>query len=179
MSLLEMPTRADDAAVSSLFEAERSRLFNYCARMVGDRAMAEDLAQEVFVKALLALRRRPEAVSDSRASLATWLFTIAHRHCLDHLRRRGALRRMLDRLARFWWGASERIEDGVLDRALGDRLLEAVSPRERSLLIMAHGLGFTHAEIAEAHGLTVGSVGVLLHRARVRAAAALKEVEHV
>lgn len=177
---LRPPTvEQEDEALRRLFEAERTRLFNYCARMVGDRATAEDLAQEVFVKALLALRRRPQAAEDTRASASTWLYSLARNHCLDHLRRRTSWRRLFQRLADLWSGEAGGVEEGVVERHLGERVLARVSARERSLLVMAHCLGFSHAEIAEAHGLAVGSVAVLLHRARTRAARILKEDGHV
>lgn len=154
--------------------AWRPALVRYLARCTGDPDLAEDLAQEAFIR----LDRRPPATD---VSLRGWLFTVATNLVRDHGRRHRRRRALLfGRPDRAPMGAPppdphtalERAETGRRVRAALDRLS---AKEQRALLLREEGC--THREIAQAVGTTEKSVGTLLARALAKAARYLDREE--
>jgi RNA polymerase sigma-70 factor (ECF subfamily) len=142
----------------------------YLARYTGDPDLAEDLAQETFVR----LVERPPA---DRSEPRRWLFTVATNLARDAhrvARRRGALTVAAgDRLP----VADPPADPAALverdeTRARVRAALAALSDRDRTILLMREE-GFSHREIAETVGTTTKSVGTLIARALDRMAGAL------
>ena len=72
----------DDAAFAALYERHKRAVFGYLARLLGERARAEDVHQETWLQVVrLADRYRPGG------TFKTWLFTLARSRCIDRLRR--------------------------------------------------------------------------------------------
>lgn len=151
-------------------------VYSLIARMVQDPATAEDLAQEVFIKAF----RRLDTY-DPQRKLASWLFKIAHNTTIDHLRRnapdtvplegdtsereegRGGLAAVL---------ADESLEDPSaaaerkdMARSL-ERAIARLRPEYREVVLLFYVEGASYQEICEAVGLPLGTVKTNLHRAR-------------
>ena len=151
-------------------------IYSLVARMVQDPALAEDLAQEVFVKAF----RRLDTY-DPQRKLSSWLFKIAHNTTIDHLRRhsldtvpleaekgddrgdRGGLAAVLsDAGAESPAAAAERRDMG---RAL-EHAISRLRPEYRESVVMFYVEGASYQEICEVTGLPLGTVKTNLHRAR-------------
>src|SRR3712207_640008 len=81
--LMQRVASNDPAAFDALFMRHRTGVFNYTLRMVADRARAEDLTQECFLRVWQARHRYQPA-----AAFRTWLFTIARRLALNELKGR-------------------------------------------------------------------------------------------
>src|SRR6188768_1235005 len=80
--LVERARAGDQAAFAQLFERYHAPILNYLHRMVGDRALAEDLTQDTFIKAYNALSRtKPDL------AFKAWLYRIATNTAISHLRR--------------------------------------------------------------------------------------------
>lgn len=146
-------------------------VFSLVLRMVRDRALAEDLSQEVFIKAFGAL-----GTFDRKRKLSSWLFKIAHNATVDHLRRRRLATVPLetpdegpDPLSTV--GAPgiddpERVaERGDLARGI-ERGLAELRPDYREVLVLRFQEGLAYEEIAEVCDLPLGTVKTHLHRAR-------------
>ena len=148
--------------MESLYEAHRPALVRYLARFAGDPDLAEDAAQEAFVR----LAERPPARDEN---LRAWLFTVATRIAVDHARarrrREGLLEAGPDDPA---LGDPPDPPDEALDRARIRRrvraALDTLDEKERTVLLMREE-GFAHKEIAAAVGTTTGSVGTMIARA--------------
>lgn len=86
-ALMRRYQAGDAAAFATLMRRHLGRLFNFIARHTGNKATAEDLAQEVFLRVV-------ERAADFKheARFTTWLYTIARNQCIDHLRK-ASLRR--------------------------------------------------------------------------------------
>ena len=145
-----------------LFREYHAPLVRYLTRRLGDRDWAEEVAQETFLRAL-----RQRDLSNERA----WLFTVATNLVRDAARQESRRRRHLELLRAEEAGrmvespatAMERAED----RAQARRALEQLAERDREALLLREE-GLNYEEIAEALGLSVGSVGTTLARARRR-----------
>lgn len=164
-------------AFRAIVERHQESVYRLVLRMVRDPALAEDIAQETFLKAYRALPGY-----DPRWKLSSWLLKIAHNATIDHLRRQRLDTTPLD-LGPEAEGSSpiERLaDDSVLDaeqrlrgRALARDLqtaLASLEPAYRELLLLRFQEGLAYQEIAEVTGLPLGTVKVRLHRGRKRLA---------
>lgn len=146
--------------------AYQHRVFGVALRMLGNRAEAEEIAQETFLRAHRAL---PEFRGG--ACLHTWLYAIASRLCLNRLA--SADRRLLrgDDEALATAPSGEPSAAAVLERAeLDAAVREAIAalPDERRIVVVLRDVeGLSYEEIAEALGLEPGTVRSRLHRARL------------
>ena len=152
---------ATEADFEQLYKAELSRIYNFFRFRVGDSQLAEDLTSETFENAW---RNRNHYRRDL-AAFFTWLFTIARRVAVDHLRRQRPLV-SLDEITRL--STDEDIEALAQKRADFGRLsllLTRLADRDRELVALKYGAGLTNRTIAGLTGLTESNIGVILHRA--------------
>lgn len=144
------------------------------ARMVGDRALAEDLAQDTFVKAFRNLRR-----FDPTRRLSSWLFRIAHNTTLDALRRVKPELVELDAASPLEGGndpPAPATLDGVEQAALGAALnqaLQALRPGYRAAIALRYDEGLPFDEIGQVLGVPEVTARSYVHRARKELARAL------
>jgi RNA polymerase sigma factor (sigma-70 family) len=153
-----------DEAFGVLHDRYRQRLFAYVRQMLSShsRQDAEDVLQDVFVRAFGSLR------SDSRAiNVRAWLYRVAHNRCIDHLRRphppaaeifEMSRKPLLDPVEE-----AQRRDD--LKRLVGD--LGRLPDQQRSALLMREIDGLSYLELADSLDVTVPAVKSLLVRARV------------
>jgi RNA polymerase sigma-70 factor (ECF subfamily) len=164
--LIEALRRGDPRAFEELVRGYQHRVFGVALRMLGSRAEAEEVAQEVFL-------RVHRAVDDFRgdAKLSTWLYAIASRLCLNRLAtgERRAVREgeeTLTRLASSQAGPADELERNELEAALHRAIAEL--PEERRIVVVLRDLeGLAYDEIAAALDLELGTVRSRLHRARM------------
>lgn len=166
----------DTGAFDALVTLFQSRVFAVAYRMLGDRAEAEDLSQEVFVALYHAL---PTFRGESR--LSTWIYRITRNRCLNRMKF----------LKRRHIGNHADIDDPVVARGINDPATDARGPRDpdkklerkelsallerhlmalpeeqRSLVILRDLEDLSYEEIADITGLPLGTVKSRLHRAR-------------
>jgi RNA polymerase sigma-70 factor (ECF subfamily) len=133
------------------------------ARMIGDRAAAEDLAQETFVKA-----HRSLAAFDATRRLSSWLFRIAHNTALDALRRSRPASVPLDE-ATDREPASPPAADPVERKALGralDAALAELRPDFRAAVLLRYEEGLSFDQIGHVLGIPEATARSHVHRAR-------------
>jgi RNA polymerase sigma-70 factor (ECF subfamily) len=154
----------DEAAafVEDLFAAHQNEIYAYLIRMLRDPDLAADLTQDAFVKAY----KNYNTLEKSENARA-WLYQIAHRVALDHIRRQKIVRfRPLTGESR---GAAPSTERLVMDAHLsGDlqRALERIPERQRAALLLAELHDLTGLELAAALGVSHVAARALLTRAR-------------
>jgi RNA polymerase sigma-70 factor (ECF subfamily) len=147
-------------AVAALYEARFASLFRYLDRLTGDPDLAEDLAQDTFVR----LHRRGAMPDDPRA----WLATVATNLFRDQ--RRQARRRaelVSEHAGEALPGAPAAADSAVLTaetRSRARTALDTLPDRDRMLLLLRHE-GYSYRELARAVGVAESSVGTLLIRA--------------
>lgn len=173
--------RPDGVAVSSaaLFAAYQPRIRGYVLGMVRDPAEADDLTQEVFLRA----HRKLPSLQDPDAALP-WLYRIATNVCYDRFRQRSRRPRLDPRAvndAAPAGGIPATGDGATLDRVIVRSqmsacvrgYLEDLSDGYRQVILLHDLQGLTNREIAEMLGVSVDTVKVRLHRARRRLRAVL------
>src|SRR5258708_17228398 len=169
--LVERARKGDKDAFRNLVETHQNRLFGLVISMVSNREQAEDLIQEIFVKAYFALES-----FEAQSSFYTWLYRIASNHCLDYLRKNRPPQVSLDHplsddSERTFQDTLQapRTEDpeaSVDDPSEAVNLLAALEPEQRLILSLRELEGRTYEELAEMLNCPVNTIKSRLNRAR-------------
>jgi RNA polymerase sigma-70 factor (ECF subfamily) len=167
-ALVERARQGDPAAFAAVVAQFEKRTFHFVLGMVGNSHDAEDITQETFVKTWQALRGyRPQN------SFCTWLFTIARRTALNHLR----ARRPTEELKDHDISVEENPGDTMADRDDASAIwatARRLPPDQYDALRLCYGEGFAVKEVARIMNSNSIRIRVLLHRARRRMAEWLK-----
>jgi RNA polymerase sigma-70 factor (ECF subfamily) len=166
-----------EAAYRELLRRYERPGFSLIFRMVRDRSLAEDLAQETFVKVLNALGSyRPEY------KFSSWIFKIANNAAIDQLRRReldtlsldgSPEARTADEIEATALQATDRAESPLEElesRETGaaiERAIGRLRPEYRTCILLRHVEGRSYEEIADVMDLPLGTVKTYIHRARL------------
>ena len=141
-------------AFDALYRRHKGALYRFVLRSIRDRAIAEELYQEIWMRVIEA-RGRYEV----QAKFTTWLFTIAHNRLVDHWRKRGLALVSLDQedsgQADPLAGADyepQRVLEAKQSLARFARALEALPPAQREAFLLHEEAGMSVAEIAHATG---------------------------
>lgn len=147
----------DHRAYGRLVDAWQPALLRYLRSLTGDVWLADDIAQEAFVKAY-------ESLSTFRgaARFGTWLFTIATRLFLDFARRPGRSEAPLETVADFGGGIASGF-DARHDVAVA---LKGLDPVDRSIVLLRYLRDLPIGRVAKMVEMTPGAVRVRLHRAK-------------
>ncbi len=158
------------------FKRYRTALLGHIRGIVRDSAEAEDVLQEVFVRAHQNLEQLRAG-----AALSTWLFRVATHACVDHLRKRGRQPRLADELDPDADGSADEpspslqhlVEQHEMSACIQNYILDL--PDDFRTVILLHDLeGLTVGEIAATLGLSLAAAKMRLHRARATLKAALQ-----
>ncbi len=171
-ALVAAAIEGSETAFQTLVERYQRPVWSLVVRMVRDPGAAEDITQEVFVKAWLALDRY-----DPRRRFASWLFKIASNASIDQLRRRTLPTAPLESGDSDESSLLDRIEDEraeaadtLLKRhelsAALDAALAALRPEYRLVMLLRFKEDLPYREIAEITGMPLGTVKTNLRRAR-------------
>ena len=161
-----------EAAFREIVLRYQRPLFSLVVRMVRDPQQAEDLVQEVFVKAFRAL-----SSYDHQRKFSSWLFKIAHNATIDYLRKGRLPTVALEDSssdARDWLDSIE--DSSVVDAqeaqeradlaVVLERTIAQLRPIYREVTILRHREELSYREIVEITGLSLAAVKTNLHRAR-------------
>jgi RNA polymerase sigma-70 factor (ECF subfamily) len=151
----------DRGALATFVARSQGDVWRLCAHLV-DAASADDLTQEVYLRAIPAL-----ASFRADASARTWLLAIARNTCMDELRRRTRGRALLERLRRREESAP-RAEPDQSGLVAVDDAVAALDPDRRDAFVLTQVLGLSYAETAEVCGCEVGTVRSRVARARAQ-----------
>lgn len=155
-------------AITAFVRRTQPEVWRVCARL-GDRADADELTQEVYLRALPALRQ-----FRGEASARTWLLQIARHVCADHVRRRTRRRALVERLTQRTPADDlvERPRTGELDL---DEAVQALAPNRREAFVLTQVAGLSYAEAAEVCEVPIGTIRSRVARARAELLEALAD----
>ena len=162
--LLALFRAGSDDAFGAIHDRYRQRLFAYVRQMLGagPRQDAEDVLQDVFVRAYGALRADRREVH-----LRAWLYRVAHNRCIDHLRK------PVPPAAELFEVSRKPLHDPIEEAQRREDLAQLVEDvgrlpeHQRSALLMREIDGMAYADLARALDVTVPAVKSLLVRARI------------
>ena len=160
--LLRKAQRGDERAFRIIVETYETPVFNYVLRMVGDRALAEDLTQEIFLRIYQGL-----AGFSLRCRFTTWLFQVAKNRVLDELRARERKPQSfltLDDMPPLEVvdAPPERVE--TIDAVW--RAVAALNPDLKMALLLRDVVGLSYTEIADSLEITLATVKWRIFKAR-------------
>ena len=150
---------SDAEAFGELVRRHQSRILLLQRRLTGERALAEDLAQETFLRAW-------QKLSSYRGSgsFAGWLARVSYNVFLQHIRRNRHQRQEIP-LGEFEPPADTT--DGA-DLADLERLLGVLEVEDQAIMVLNYAYGLSNTEVAEVVGMPVGTVKARIHRAKVK-----------
>ncbi|WP_116113851.1 sigma-70 family RNA polymerase sigma factor [Amycolatopsis ruanii] len=177
---LELARTGDDSAFTRLVEPLRRELHAHCYRMLGSVHDADDALQEALLRAWRGLPG-----FEGRASLRSWLYTVATRTCLDAVEQRGRRALPMDLgpssdhvvtgdaprtdvawLGPYPTGPDTRAEQREAVELAFVAALQHLPGNQRAALVLFEVLGFSAAEIASMMNTSAASVNSALQRAR-------------
>lgn len=185
-ALAQEAAEGRESAFRELLERYERPVFALVYRMVRERDLAEDLAQDAFIRAFRGIGTyKPEY------KFSSWIFKIAHNVTIDHLRRRrldtisleGSRYPRTDEerersrpvVASSDESPAEHLENqelrGEIEEAIGK-----LRPHYRAVILLRHVEGRSYQEIAEITELPLGTVKTYIHRARVEMRKLLQDV---
>ncbi|MEO0107792.1 MAG: RNA polymerase sigma factor [candidate division WOR-3 bacterium] len=148
--------KLSDEEFADLYEANKSKVYSVALRMLANPADAEDVTQDVFVKAY-----RKLADFEGRSQLSTWLYRITVNRCLDVLRKRKRQRTVpLEE-------AMGSVSQGSSLKQVIEGLIPTLPPGYRAVFVLHDIQGLKHHEIARQLGVSEGACKSQLHKARL------------
>jgi RNA polymerase sigma-70 factor, ECF subfamily len=169
LGVLRKAQRGDERAFAIIVRAYETPVFNYVLRLVGDRSLAEDLTQEVFLRVFQGLPK-----FSLRCKFTTWLFQVTKNRVLDELRaseRRPRHLVALDDVAPLEV-MDAPIERGETVEALW-RAIEGLSTDLKMALLLRDVAGLSYTEIADSLEVTLATVKWRIYKGREDVALAL------
>lgn len=151
----------DTNAFGELVRRHQARILLLHRRLTGDRALAEDLTQETFLRAWQKLY-----TYRGSGSFAGWLAKLGYNVFLQHRRRHRS-----DRLEVTLQEAHVEgpVSDSTPDRSAMadlDRLLAALDPEDQAILVLTYAVGLTNREAGDVLGMPAGTIKARIHRAK-------------
>jgi RNA polymerase sigma-70 factor (ECF subfamily) len=161
-AVLRNAQRGSEAAFNELVRTYRTPVFNYVLRLTGDRGLAEDLTQDVFIRVYQGLPR-----FSLRCKFTTWLFQVTKNRVLDELRAR-------ERRPHALVALDDLPPLEVLDRPIEEgetidavwRAVEMLNPDLKSALLLRDIVGLPYSEIADTLEITLATVKWRIFKAR-------------
>ena len=164
-----------DAGVAFVRRFQR-RVFGLALTILGDTGAAEDVAQEVFIRAW----RHAQAYDPRRGSVTTWMLSISRNLAIDAVRVRRSQPADPETVAALLTGFSEGpADDTIVDpQAAGDvrRALRGLPHDQRHALMLAAFAGHSASEIASIQGIPLGTAKTRVRAAMHKLRAALSEI---
>ncbi len=163
---------AGDAEAATAFVRRfQARVFGLAVTMVGDAAIAEEIAQEAFTRAW----RHAGAYDSRRARVATWLLSITRNLAIDHLRAKRAEPldpQTIQGAERALWATASPADTADRETAELREALAELPPDQRRALLLAALFGFTAREIGRIEDIPLGTAKTRIRTATQKLVAA-------
>lgn len=169
LPLVRRAGAGDQAACAALVDRHLPKVLALASRLLGDRAAAEDVAQETFLR----VWQHAGQWRAGQARFTTWLHRVAVNLCQDHLRRRreAPLESAADSPSPAAGPEAVLQREAVAARV--EAALDALPERQRTALVLSHYQELGNVEAAEVMGVSVEALESLLARGRRRLRAIL------
>jgi RNA polymerase sigma-70 factor (ECF subfamily) len=166
--LVRLSKEGDEGAFAVLVKKYKIKVFNLAFSLTRDQDIADDLAQEAFIKAYYALPR-----FQLKSGFGTWLYRITINHVRDYLRKKSRMRQIpIDNIkesAVLQEDEEMKKEEKFTEeqrRKLLHQTLQALPEKHQAILSLRDIQGFSYEEISRILKISPGTVDSRLHRAR-------------
>ena len=164
-------TEGDRAAFARTVDRWQTRLINFFYRSTGNRADAEDLAQETFIEL-----NRVAARYQAQGTFSAFIFTLAHRRLIDSYRKKN--RRPLEYVDPGEYFMQSQAETTNQVREIEEAFhcaLTTLPENQRNAILLLQQQGLSYGEIAQALDASVSAIKTWIHRARTHLRHELKD----
>jgi RNA polymerase sigma-70 factor (ECF subfamily) len=168
--VVRLAQQGDADAFARIYRLHSRRVYSLCLRMAGDPTEAEDLTQDVFLQLF-----RKIGTFRGESAFSTWLHRMSVNIVLMRFRRKPIAKISLDSITNpetefgtqpHEFGGPDLRLNGVIDRVTLQAAINELAPGYRAVFILHDIQGFTHNEIAETCGCSVGNSKSQLHKSR-------------
>ncbi len=160
-NLLTLIAHGDKDALECFYERYSTQVFSLARYMLKDEAIAEEIAQDVF----LAVWQKASTFKANRGSPKGWLMSIAHHRVIDHVRSAKRARASMDRMAQEMASLEKLYQVRTEDEALRNiesqeiaKALQSIPEAQRTVILMSYFQGYSQSEIAEILDQPLGTV---------------------
>lgn len=162
--LVERAREGDRAAMERLYRDHAGRVFSVVRRLAGDDTLADDLAQEAWLRAFEKLD-----LFRGEASFGTWMYRLATNTALNHLRSHRRHRELEEEApTEGLHGTRHSVDEAVINQRVLQEAIDRLPEGYREVLVLHDVEGLTHREIADALEVAEGTSKSQLHKARAR-----------
>ncbi len=153
----------DTAAFGELVQKHHAHVRNFLRKLTGDAALADDLAQDCFIKAWDKL-----SGFAGRGSFIGWLLKIAYTTFLQSKRKSRRYSEILEEVAHVAAINGQTATRHSEETPDLSKLLAVLESRERTVMVLAYACGLSHREITEVTDLPAGTVKSLIYRSKIK-----------
>lgn len=160
LGLVKRAASGDFEVFGELYIIYVERIYRYVFYQVKDKSTAEDITEEIFVKAWKAI----SSCKGKEQTFSSWLYRIAHNHVIDNLRRLQK-RQSIEMETVDKVGDLETEIEGRLERQELLRVIACLPPNQRQVIILKFIEGLDNREIEQVMGKSQGAIRILQMRA--------------
>jgi RNA polymerase sigma-70 factor, ECF subfamily len=160
--LIEECRRGQSDAYRALFEKYKDTVYSVALRFSGDPAIAQDIAQDTFLKLFSALE-----TFRGDSNFESWLYRLVVNCCFDHKRKTRRWTPLVDELLSVLRAPDVSALDEVLRSEMSAQVRNVVAslpPEQRMVIVLRYTQGLSYDEIAEILGCSPGTIGSKLNR---------------
>ena len=165
--LVEWAADGNVEAFGELYSIYLDQIYRYVFYQVRDRMTAEDLTEEIFVKAWKALGKYKQ----KNSPFSAWLYRIAHNHVTDYFRTRRQLQALEEEIPDTVVGPEQEVEEKLMQEELSEAI-SYLPPKQRQVIILKFIEGLDNQEIAQIMRKSQGAIRVM----QMRALRALRQI---
>lgn len=169
---IQLAQRGDVAAFEQIYRLHSRRIYGLCLRMLKNKAEAEDLTQEAFLRVFRTIRS-----FRGESAFSSWLYRVAVNEVLMRMRKKRIAETSFEETntadasedkPRKDFGRRDSQLDATVDRVTIERAVKQLPPGYRSIVILHDVQGYLHEEIAAMLGCSIGNSKSQLHKGRMR-----------
>lgn len=180
--LLSQYIKGNEEAFSALLHRHQNRVFSTCYVIVKDQYIAEDLVQEVFIKAVKTIK---SGKYNEEGKFLPWILRIAHNLAIDHFRKNKRYPTIVMEDGNNVFNTLEFSEESIETTQVREdthnqlkRLIKDLPDSQREVLVMRHYMQMSFQEIADATGVSINTALGRMRYALINLRKKMDQTEH-